>query len=315
MELRQLRYFIAVAENLSFSKAAQQLHVTVPPLSRQIRQLEEEFDVRLFDRDRKHVALSDAGRLLLREAKCLVSQAGRVTDSVRMAKFGSAGLVRIGVGPALGERVGRVLIDHGKQYPEVEFQCRDILSCAQYESLLEGRIDVAFLRPCVDFVELSSELLFEEPMVVYISKAHPLAKRKSLRVKDLAEQTLLLFDRKSAPGLYDKTLELYAAAGVNPIVSSVSVELVPNNDIQSLLLTCHKGIRIIPDEVACRPAPGSEVAVVPLDEPGASVQVHMVWRKCEKAAAVLAFLNTARQILRPETRSALPLRERAALAT
>jgi len=315
MELRQLRYFIAVAENLSFSKAAQQLHVTVPPLSRQIRQLEEEFDVRLFDRDRKHVALSDAGRLLLREAKCLVSQAGRVTDSVRMAKFGSAGLVRIGVGPALGERVGRVLIEHAKQYPAVEVQCRDILSCAQYESLLEGGIDVAFLRPCVDYAQLSSELLFEEPMVVYISKAHPLAKRKCLRVKDLVDQTLLLFDRKSAPGLYDKTLELYAAAGVNPIVSSVAVELVPNNDIQSLLLTCHKGIRIIPDEIACRPAPGSEVAVVPLDEPGASVQVHMVWRKCEKAAAVLAFLNTARQILRPETRSSLPMRERAAVVT
>ena len=315
MELRQLRYFIAVAENLSFSKAAQQLHITVPPLSRQIRQLEEEFDVRLFDRDRKHVALSDAGRLLLREAKCLVSQAGRVTDSVRMAKFGSAGLVRIGVGPALGERVGRVLIEHARQYPAVEVQCCDILSCAQYQGLLEGGIDVAFLRPCIDFVELSSELLFEEPMVVYLSKAHPLAKRKCLHVKDLADQTLLLFDRKSAPGLYDKTLELYAAAGVNPIVSSVSVELVPNNDLQSLLLTCHKGIRIIPDEIACRPAPGSEVAVVPLDEPGASVQVHMVWRKCEKAAAVLAFVNTARQILRSETRSALPLRERATVNT
>src|ERR1700733_5846682 len=106
MELRQLRYFIAVAEHLSFSKAAQQLHVTVPPLSRQIRQLEEEFEVRLFVRDRKHVALSDAGRLFLREAKGLVTQAARMSDSVRLAKSGAAGLVRIGVGPALGERVG-----------------------------------------------------------------------------------------------------------------------------------------------------------------------------------------------------------------
>ena len=114
MELRQLRYFIAVAENLSFSKAARQLHVTVPPLSRQIRQLEEEFDAPLFVRDRKHVALSDAGRLFLREAKGLVTQAARMSDSVRMAKCGSAGLVRIGVGPALGERVGRVLIEHGR---------------------------------------------------------------------------------------------------------------------------------------------------------------------------------------------------------
>jgi DNA-binding transcriptional LysR family regulator len=95
----------------------------------------------------------------------------------------------------------------------------------------------------------------------------------------------------------------------------VAVELIPNNDLQALLLTCRKGIRIIPDEIACRPAPGSEVAVVPLEEPGAWIQVHMVWRKSEKAAAVLEFVNTARQILRPETRNALPSRERAAVAT
>jgi DNA-binding transcriptional LysR family regulator len=315
MELRQLRYFIAVAENLSFSKAAQQLHVTVPPLSRQIRQLEDEFDVRLLIRDRRHVTLSDAGRLFLREAKSLISQAGRMTDSVRMAKCGSVGLVRIGVGPALGERVGRVVVEHGRQFPAVEVQCRDLLSSAQYQNLLEGHIDVAFLRPCVDSPELTSEFLFEEPMVVYISKANPLAKRRFLRIRDLADLTLLLFDRKAAPGLYDKTLELYGAAGVNPIVSSFAVELVPNNDVQALLLTSHKGIRIVPDEIACRPAPGSEVAAVPLDEPGASVEVHVVWRKSEKAAAVLEFVNTARHVLRAEMRSALRLRERAAAAT
>jgi DNA-binding transcriptional LysR family regulator len=315
MELRQLRYFIAVAENLSFSKAARQLHVTVPPLSHQIRQLEDEFDVPLFVRDRKHVALSDAGRLFLREAKGLVTQAARMTDSVRMAKCGSAGLVRIAVGPALGERVGRALIEHGEHYPAVEVQCRDNLSCAQYEGLREGEIDVGFLRPCFDSPELHSELLFDEKMVVYISKSNPLAKRKSLRVKDLADQPLLLFDRKTAPGLYDKTLELYMTAGVIPIISSVGVEPVPNNDLQALLLTCRKGIRIVPDEITCRPAAGSEVAVVPLDEPGAFIQVHMVWRKSERAAAVLAFVDTARQILRTETRSALPMRERAAVAT
>lgn len=315
MELRQLRYFIAVAENLSFSRAAQQLHVTVPPLSRQIRQLEDEFEVRLFIRDRKHVALSDAGRLFLTEAKRLVGQAARMGDSVRMAKCGEGGLVRIGVGPALGERVGRAVVEHANHFRGVEFECRDALSFAQYAALHEGGLDVSFLRPCVDSPELRSELLFEEQMIVYISKANPLAKRKSLRVKDLAGEPLLLFDRRSAPGLYDKTLELYAAAGVNPIISSVAVEPNPNNDLQALLLTSRKGIRIIPDEPACRPAPASEIAAVPLDEPDATMPVHMVWRKAEKKAVVLAFVETARQILRAETRSALPLRERAALAT
>ncbi len=315
MELRQLRYFIAVAENLSFSKAAQQLHVTVPPLSRQIRQLEEEFDVRLFDRDRKHVALSDAGRLLLREAKGLVTLAARVTDSVRMAKCGAVGLVRIGVGPALGERVSRVLMEHSKQCPEVEVQCRDIMSLQQYQAVTEGEIDVAFLRPCTESSQLVSEFLFDEPMVVHISKSNPLARRKSLRIKDLADETLLLFERRSAPGLHDKTVEMYAAAGVIPNVMIVAADPAPHHDVQAILVACRKGIRIRPDEVACRPGPGSEIAVVPLDEPDATMAVHVVWRRGEKAPPVLAFVNTAREVLRAEARSALPSRERAAVAT
>jgi DNA-binding transcriptional LysR family regulator len=315
MELRQLRYFIAVAENLSFSKAARLLHVTVPPLSRQIRQLEDEFEVRLLVRDSKHVALSDAGRLFLREAKVLVMQAERITDSVRLAKCGSAGLVRIGVGPALGERVARVLIEHAKQFANVDVQCRNKLSAELYKSLLDGEIDVAFLRPCFELPELASELMFEEPMVVHISKANPLAKRKSLRLRDLANETLLMFDRVTAPGLYDKTLELYAAAGVTPHVITVAADPVPHNDTQALLLTCRKGFRIAPDEIATRPAPGSELTVIPLDEPDAVAEVRLTWRKSEKTPAVIEFVKTARLILRAETRSALPLRERAAVAT
>lgn len=314
MELRQLRYFIAVAENLSFSKAAQQLHVTVPPLSRQIRQLEDEFEVRLFDRDRKHVALSDAGRLLLREAKALVTLAARVTDSVRMAKCGAVGLVRIGIGPALGERVSRVIMEHSIQCPAVEIQCRDIMSLQQYQALLEGEIDVAFLRPCTESSQVTSEYLFDEQMVVHISKSNPLSKRKSLRITDLADETLLLFERRSAPGLHDKTIEMYAAAGVIPNVMIVAADPAPHHDVQAVLVACRKGIRIRPDEVSCRPGPGSEIAVVPLDEPDATMPVHVVCRRGEKAPPVVAFVNTARNVLRAETRSALPIRERAVVA-
>jgi len=315
MELRQLRYFIAVAEHLSFSKAAQQLHITVPPLSRQVRQLEEEFDVQLFVRDRRHVMLTDAGRLLLREAKILVAQTTRVSDSVRMAKSGSVGLVKIGIGPGLGERVSRVVTEHSTKYPSVELQCRDIFSSAQSKALPDGDLDVGFLRPYFDSVHLASEFLFEENLVVHLSKANPLAKRKSLRVKDLAEEPLLLFGPHAATGLHDKTLELYAAAGVSPNIIYVPPDPAPNNGFQAMLLACRKGILIIPDEIACRPAPGSEVAVVPLDEPGARTEVHMVWRKNENSRAVLAFLDTVRCVFRTKTRSAPPLGDRSAFVT
>src|SRR5277367_2745530 len=315
MELRQLRYFVAVADQLNFSKAARQLHVTAPPLSRQIRQLEDEFDVQLFVRDRRHVMLTDAGSLLLREAKILLAQTARVTDSVRMAKSGSVGLVKIGIGPGLGERVSRVVTEHSTKYPSVEVQCRDVFSSAQSKALPDGDLDVGFLRPYFDSIQLASEFLFEENLVVHLGKANPLAKRKSLRLKDLAEEPLLLFDPSLAMGLHEKTLELYAAAGVKPNIIYVPPDPAPNSGVQAMLLTCRKGILIIPDEIACRPAPGSEIAVVALDEPGATTEVHMVWRKNENSKAVLAFLDTVRCVFQTTARSAPPIGDRSALLT
>lgn len=296
MELRQLRYFIAIAECLSFSKAAQQLHVTVPPLSRQIRQLEEEFGVQLFVRDRRRVALTDAGRLLLREARAVVTQTAHVSDCVRMAKIGQTGRVRVGIGMSLGERVSQVVIEHTKRFPAVEIECREICSTLQNEVLLGGDIDVGFLRPSIDPVHLDSELLFEERLLVHVNKSSPLAKRKALRMQDLAGESLLLHDREASSGLYDKAVELYRNAGLTPNIIPLPKDPTPHGDVQSLLVACRKGIFIMPDEVSCHPAPGGEVVAVPLDEPDATIGVYMAWRTGEKSMPVHAFLDSARTV-------------------
>jgi DNA-binding transcriptional LysR family regulator len=298
MELRQLRYFIAVAERLSFSKAAHQLHVTVPPLSRQIRQLEDEFGVTLFVRDRRHVALTDAGRTLLREARALVAQTVRVSDCLRQAKCGEAGLVRMGIAPGLGEHVSRVLLEHSKRFPAVELQYQEMLSGLQGKPLLEGEIDVGFVRYLFDSFQLDAETLFEEKFVVHVSRASALAKRRSLRMKDLVGETLLLPDRQYCPSMYDKTLELYAKAGISPNVLHVSLTPSPNSDSQLVLVACRKGIFVMPDEASSRPHPGGEVVCVPLDEPDAKVSVCLTWRRNEKSSAVLAFLESVRRVLR-----------------
>ena len=279
VELRQLRYFIAVAERLSFSKAAQHLHITVPPLSRQVRQLEEEFGVQLFVRDRRSVILTDAGRALLREAKILVTQSAHVTDCVRLAKCGEAGLVKIGIGMGLGEPTSRILIEHSKQFPAVDLQYRDMFSSWQNKALIDGDIDVGFLRPFVDSAYLMTEVLFQENFVVHLSRTNPLAKRRTLKIKDLAAETLLLPNRGGSTGIYDKTLELYAEAGITPNIVHVSLDPVPHSDTQIVLLTCLKGIFIMPDELSCRPAQGSDVVAVPLDEPNAKMDVHVAWQK------------------------------------
>lgn len=298
MELRQLRYFIAVAERLSFSKAAQELHVTVPPLSRQIRQLEDEFGVLLFIRDRRHVALTDAGHTLLREARTLVAQTAHVCDSVRMAKCGETGLVRIGMAPGLGEKVSRVLMEHSRQFPAVELQYREMFSGWHGKALLDGEIDVALMRSVVEPAQLAAEVLFEEKFVVHLSKSNPLAKRRSLRLKDLAGETLLLPNRQYCTSMYDKTMELYAEAGISPNVMHVPLSPAPNSDAQIVLVACRKGIFIMPDEAARRPNPGGEVVAVPLDEPNAKIEVNMAWRKEEKSSAVFTFLGSVRRVLR-----------------
>ncbi len=302
MELRQLKYFIAVAERLSFSKAAQHLHITVPPVSRQIRQLEEEFGIELFIRDRRNVALTDAGRTLLREAKVLVGQSAHLTDCVRQAKCGEVGQVKIGIGLGLGEPISRVLVEHSKEFPSVDLQCRDMFSSWQNKALLDGDIDVGFMRPLVDSAHLMTEVLFQEGFVVHLNRTNPLAKRRTLRIKDLAGETLLLPERGASTALYDRTIEMYAEAGIVPKIVHVAMEPVPHGDTQIVLISCHKGIFIMPDEAVNRPAKGGEIVAVPLDEPNAKIDVLMAWRKAEKSSAVLTFLDTCRRIFRDSAR-------------
>lgn len=296
MELRQLRYFVAVAECLSFSRAAEELHITVPPLSRQIRQLEDEFDVQLFARNRRRVILTDAGRLFLREAKTLEEQMARFASCIRQAKHGDAGTVRIGIGLHLGERLTLAVVEHSRQFPQVELQTRGIFSSLQSAALVEGKIDVGFLRPPVDRVHLNSEPLFEERLILLVNRANPLAKRKSVRIRDLAGETLLLHDRSASAGLYDKVLDLFARAGVSPEIVQLPVDPMPSDDVQRLLLAAHRGVFIAAEEPPARVALGCAGTVVPIEEPDAKVEVHMAWRKGEHSGTVLAFMDSVRRV-------------------
>lgn len=296
MELRQLRYFIAVAECLNFSRAAEELHITVPPLSRQIRQLENEFDVQLFVRNRRRVMLTEAGEVFLREAKTLDEQMKQFTNRMRLARRSHAGTVRISVGLHLGERLSRAVMEHSRRFPLVEIQTTGIYSSLQSAALCEGQVDVGFLRLPVDRTRLNSEALFEEGLVVLVNRESALAKRKSVGIRDLAGETLLLHDRGASASLHDKILDLFARAGMTPKTVQLPGGPPPSDDAQRLLLAAHCGIFIAADEAPARMALGCAAVAVPLDEPGASVEVHMAWRKGENSPAVLAFLETVRGV-------------------
>jgi DNA-binding transcriptional LysR family regulator len=297
MEFRQLRYFIAVAERLSYSKAAEELHISVSPLSRQIRQLEDEFSVRLFERDRRRVALTEAGNLFLQDAKALVSHMAQVADHMQQARKGEAGIVRAGIALHLADKVGNVVVEHSKRYPAVDIQCYSIFSTLQNAALVEGKVDIGFLRPPVDTVRLNSEFLYEERLIAMMSRANPLAKRKTLGIKDLADETLFLPDASVGGGLLKRTLELFAKAGVSPRISPLAADPLSHGEVHKVLLAANKGIFIVADEASTRVENGNVAVAVPLDDPDAKIDVYMAWRKNEKSPTVRAVLDTARSVL------------------
>jgi DNA-binding transcriptional LysR family regulator len=291
VEFRHLRYFIAVAEELNFTRAAERLHIAQPPLSRQIQQLEEEIGVQLFSRDRRHVLLTGAGETFLVEARKLVSDLERALDTVRPAKDRGAGVVHVALAAGVGEKIAPVFTEYSRRFPHVDVQCNDILSAFQNEALRDRTIDVGFLRPPADSEHLTSEYLFDEQIVVLLPRSSPLARRKSLRVADLAQETLLLHERRTSMGIYDKILEIYRKAGVSPTI--VHTRTGPYEEAGTMLVAGGKGIFLVGGTQTHR-AFRNDVTTVALSEPDAFFEVHMAWRKGEISTPVLRFIDTAR---------------------
>jgi DNA-binding transcriptional LysR family regulator len=296
VELRHVRYFLAVAEYLNFSKAAQQLHIAQPPLSRQIQQLEADLGVLLFLRNKRHVELTRAGHVFLDEARKLVVQAGHAAEAARHAQKGESGGVRIGIASGLGGLAGRAVAEHCRRFPLIDIECKDVFSTIQNEVLHKREIDVGFLRPPIDQVNLDCELLFEEEFVVVLPKSHRLAKRNSLRLKDVADQPLLVFDRKISSGLYDKILGLYSRQGLTPHFTVAHVE--PHEEAGAIMVATGKAIFIGAGAIVTRAVHGIDLASIRLNEAEAKIEVYMAWRKDEESPAVFSFLDSVRRVLR-----------------
>ena len=296
MELRHVRYFIAVAEHLNFSKAAQYLHMAQPPLSRQIRQLEEDLGVVLLVRNKRRVELTRAGHAFLEQARRLILQAGHATQAARHAQKREFGNVRLGIASGLGGLVGKVVFAHGRRRPTIDVECKDVFSTLQNDALQKGEIDVGFMRPPVDRLNLDCEMLLEEEFVVVLPKTHRLAKRKFIRLKDIADEPLMIFHRNFSTGLYDKILGLYSRQGFTPHLTSAHVEA--HEEAGAIMIASGKAIFVGAGATVNRSVAGIELASVPLNEPEAKIEVYAAWRKGEESPAVLDFLESVRRVFK-----------------
>ncbi|WP_225724861.1 MULTISPECIES: LysR family transcriptional regulator [unclassified Nocardia] len=215
--LRKLRYFLAVAEELHFGRAAERLGMAQPPLSQRIRELEKELGARLFDRGSRHVELTDAGRVLLIESRELLARWDRTRTLVGKAHRGEMDALRVGVPPELAGRVlAAIVTAFAGRHPEIRLDLQELSTAEQVRLLADRQLDAGLLQHPADVTGLELGPAIDTPLGVVLPRDSALAARAELTVADLAGQGLVIFPRAAAPGLYDQTLHTCREHGFRP---------------------------------------------------------------------------------------------------
>ena len=219
MELRHLRYFAVLADELHFGRAAQRLAITQPPLSSAIKALEEELGVRLLERNSKQVRLTPAGQALRASARKLLRQAEEAALEAREVAAGSAGRLRIGfVGAMLYRGLPQALRAFQASHPAVRISLAELNSAEQITDLLHDRLDLGFMHTARLPQDLASRLLLTEPFVACLPTHHALARQRVLEVGALRDQPFVLFARAASPDYHERLLAICAQSGFLPEV-------------------------------------------------------------------------------------------------
>jgi DNA-binding transcriptional LysR family regulator len=227
MELRQIRSFLSIAETLHFGRTAELIHLSQPALSLQIRALEEEVGVRLFERDRRKTTLTAAGLAFRDDATAAVSQLEQAIRRARLAADGKLGLLRIGfISTAGNEIVPNLVRRFRDSNPDVVFSLCNVLTTDQIRMLAAGSLDIGFLRlPIGEHPELEVVEVHREPFVVVTPSSHKLAKRKKVALHELSGQNFVMYERSFAPGFHDLIFGMLRDAGVVPNVCQTAGQM------------------------------------------------------------------------------------------
>ena len=285
IELRHLRYFATVADELHFGRAAQRLNMSQPPLSVQIRRLEELIGARLLDRDRRGVTLTPAGVRLRAEVAELFERFDEMLGRVRSVASGRTGALRVGfVTPATYGVLPEGLAAFRAEFPAVELILREMTTDAQVEALENGTLDIGFVLPPLERPGLVYRPVSRETLVVALPQASPHARGAGpLSLKLLSAQPLVIFPRLHAPRLYDDVLTVCRKAGFSPTIGQQAVEM------QTIvaLVAAGMGFAIVPASV--RKLGRSGVVYRKLRERSAQVELGLAWRRDRDSAALAEF--------------------------
>ncbi|KUM04516.1 LysR family transcriptional regulator [Chromobacterium subtsugae] len=288
MELRHLRYFLAVAEELHFTRAAERLHIGQPPLSQQIQALEAELGVALFLRHQRKVELTAAGRQFLPRARQILADSAAAMVAARRAANGETGELRIGFTSSLPLTpiLHRSLHRYREAYPDVRLTLREMFTAGQFEALEKKQLDLGFVRfngptpsPLIQVEELHRDRL-----LAVLPLAHPLSGAASLALADLAREPLIGYPRESGAGLRDVVLQLARQNGLELNVVQEAGEAIT----QIGLAAAGVGIAILPSPLECVQIPA--VRYVPLSDSDAYLAMGIATRRDETSPLVAHFL-------------------------
>jgi len=291
VELRQLRYFVAVAEERSFSRAARRVHISQPPLSRQVALLEQRLDVQLLNRTTHEVSLTKAGEAFLAEARQLLSLSAKAGEVARRASRGETGRIRIGfIGAALYSFLPRLLREYRQRYPDVEISLSQLTIAQQGEALVNREIDVGVIRQHLADDALQTWCVLKEPFVVALPLDHPLARREKVMLKSLAREPFVFFNRRDAPVVYDQTLRICEHAGFSPHIVQ---EARPMATVIGLV-AAGLGVSIVPTSM--QRINIEHVAYRPLSGTRAVNEFVIAWHREHRSPVLDRFLAMAKEV-------------------
>jgi LysR family transcriptional regulator, benzoate and cis,cis-muconate-responsive activator of ben and cat genes len=289
MELRQLRYFLAVAEELSFSRAAKRTCVSQPPLSRQIANLEAELGARLFDRNKHSVSLTETGKVFYAEVVKSLAAVNRAVQMAQSAAKGKTGSLTFGFGGSAAYTLAPPLLrQFRRNFPGVELQLQSVTIAKQLEALRKEVIDVGFVIAPLGDDTIAEEIIARDPLMVALPLGHPLATQRSVSLKSLEAYGFVTLPGSTTFDLFTSHTQQCGKIGFLPLI----VQQAETMEVLLGLVAAGIGISIVPS--VARRSRITDVEYRPIDDPAAFVEFAIAWRKQNRSPVLKEFVQLIR---------------------
>ncbi|MDY6901933.1 MAG: LysR family transcriptional regulator [Cyanobacteriota bacterium] len=292
MEFRQLRYFVAVAEELNFNRAAKRLYISQQALSKQIRDLEDELEIQLFYRTKHQVKLTEAGAVFLKESKQILVQAQKAVQISQRAARGEIGKIKLSfVASALHTVLPKILEIFQESYPDIEIVMDENCTQDQVQALFKNESDVGFVYLPIEDKNFNIQPIMEDSLVVVLPENHPLSTLENLPLKALKNESFILHPRYEGPVLYDKILNLCEGAGFVPKV----VQEVHTSKTRIGWVAAGFGISFV--FASLQNLINSQVVYKQVNEVEIALELAVVWKKDNASPVVQEFLKNCREVI------------------